>query len=258
MAGREGGSSYERLAADYIASQLKQLKIKPLFKKSYLQEFKFEYDSQTFSSQNVAGIINNKADSTIIIISHYDHIGYGGKLSKSYGLHKIHPGADDNCSGVAANLLLAKKLRKNKDYNYIFLFTGAHEKGLFGAIAFIEENEIILSKILLVINLDMVGRLDESSKTMIFETKNFVLPPDTLANYSDEYISFQIKENLVGDQTKFASLGIKTIIISSGIHNDYHKITDTSEKTNTKGISCLVNTIVSYLHVLNKNRNYKL
>lgn len=249
MSGREGGSSDERLAAEYISSSLKSIGIKPFFCKSYLHKFSFTYDLQTFSSQNVAGFINNKADSTIIIISHYDHIGNGGKLSKSYGKIEIHPGADDNCSGVAANLLLAQKIieSKNKEFNYLFLFTGAHEKGLFGAQELFEVRRFTNLKISLVINFDMIGRLDETTNMMIFETQNFELSPDILTKYSENSIEFQNKKNLVGDQTKFAEKDFKTLIISTGIHDDYHKISDTAEKINYRGLVNIVETIDNFL-----------
>jgi arginine utilization protein RocB len=172
LGGRLGGSINEKSAADYIVLQLKKSKIKPFFEKSYIQNFEFTYEGQTHYSQNVAAFIDNKVDSTIIIISHYDHIGNGGKLSKSFGSDKIHPGADDNASGVAANLLLAEKVKKrnNKKFNYIFLFTGAHECGLFGSKYFCEMLDELQLKIKYVINLDMIGRLDEETKTLVFSS----------------------------------------------------------------------------------------
>ncbi len=249
LSGREGGSSYEKAAADYIVLRLKKLRIKPLFGKSYLQNFKFGYDSQNLSSQNAAGYIDNKADSTIIILSHYDHIGKGGKLSKSFVSDKVHPGADDNASGVAVNMLLAEKTRKmhNKKFNYIFLFTGAHEKGLFGAKQFAEFLNNSDFKIKIIINVDMIGRLDSSTKTLIFETNISGISPELLSDYSENNLLFQQKENLTGDHTVFAGLGINTIFFSTGIHSDYHKISDCPGKINFSGTICITDMLINLI-----------
>lgn len=249
LQGREGGTNFEKHAANYIASQLKKNKIKPLFGKSYFQNFDFIYDSINFSSQNIAGYIDNKADSTIIIISHYDHIGHGGKLSKSFGSNEIHPGADDNASGVAANLLISKNLKKknSKKYNYIFLFTGAHEKGLFGSTFFYNYFLVSNYKVKLIINLDMIGRLDANTKTMIFESNDNDITEDLLTKYSTNLIQFQRKQGLIGDHSKFSTTGINCLFLSSGIHSDYHKTSDKKEKINYTGILQIVNSVLNLI-----------
>jgi aminopeptidase-like protein len=245
LAGREGGSSYEKHAADNIVSQLKKHKVKPFFTKSYFQQFNFEYDSKSLTSQNIAGFINNKADSTIIIISHYDHIGKGGKLSKSYGKTQIHPGADDNASGVAMNLLLAKKIKKhgNKNYNYLFLFTGAHEIGLYGAKDFLDYLQKSEIKTKLIINIDMVGRLDENTSTLIYETNSDLITQNLLESIPSNLV-FQKKENLTGDHSIFSGLGINIFFLSTGIHSDYHRITDTPGKINYQGMIQITNFVL--------------
>lgn len=251
MAGREGGSPEEKLAADYIVSQLKQLKVKPFFNKSYIQEFNFEYDSKPLTSQNVAGFINNKADSTIIIISHYDHIGYGGRLSKSFGKTAIHPGADDNASGVAVILLLAKQLKRkdSKNYNYIFLFSGAHEIGLYGAKALLDNLQKSGIKAKLIINIDMVGRLDENTRTLIYETNSDLITQNLLESIPSNLV-FQKKENLTGDHSIFSGSGLSTFFLSTGVHSDYHRITDTPDKINYQGMIQITNFVLDLMKSL--------
>ncbi|PLX09662.1 MAG: hypothetical protein C0596_01180 [Marinilabiliales bacterium] len=247
--GRDGGSVYEKYASKYISDELQKLHISPFFEYSYSQYFTFVNKGDTLSSQNIIGRIDNGADSTILIISHYDHIGLGGPRSRSFVSDKVHPGADDNASGVALNLLLAKKIKRkgNKNYNYIFLFTGAHEKGLFGAKYFNDSNANELKSVCLLINLDMIGRLDRETKQMLIFNSKKGFDPYQAFDFPAGELYFQDKEELTGDHSVLSNYKGHVIFFSTGVHEDYHKVSDTPDKLNYKGMHIINNMIFQYL-----------
>ena len=167
LRGRPCCSPYEIEASEFIAAEMR---------KSNLGIVKFQSftllpsDSvKSCKSRNVYCFVNNGSKKTVIIGAHYDHIGMGGVLSKSIGKSGIHPGADDNASGVALVLSLMKSSKQwmNKDFNYLFVNYSAHEIGLFGSAAFAKLAAKKFGKIDLVLNFDMVGRMVESERWLV-------------------------------------------------------------------------------------------
>ena len=121
-------------------------------------------------SKNVVGYLDNKAQYTIVIGAHFDHLGYGedGNSMIRGGDASIHNGADDNASGTSAMIELAFQLKGNKakHYNYLFIGFSAEELGLNGSKYFVENPTISLNSVNYMINMDMVGRMNDSSKTI--------------------------------------------------------------------------------------------
>lgn len=248
MQGREAGTEGAEKAKNYLVNYYKTIGLKPL-KDTYIQKFVFPKDStHTETAMNISGMIDNKANSTIVIGAHYDHLGMGGLKSRSLTTKKIHAGADDNASGVAMMLLLAEQLKKsgNKKFNYLFVAFSAHENGLYGSEAFVNEIIIDLSKIKLMLNFDMVGRLDVTSPILkaTKSEKDFYLD-SLLNNVNHKNFQIKIQDNSLSksDATAFTKNNISSITFSTGIHDDYHKVSDTAEKINYDG----VNTIKEYL-----------
>ena len=129
LKGRATGTDGERKAADYLATRFKDLAITAKGTDGYYQDFNFKpkthpHDSIKFNANDDGsitgrkcdlGYIDNKADKTIIVGAHYDHLGLGGDGSLYRdSIPAIHNGADDNASGVAVLLNLAKKLIKRQ------------------------------------------------------------------------------------------------------------------------------------------------
>ena len=116
------------------------------------------------------GYIDNRAATTVILGAHYDHLGYGedGNSMIRTGEKNIHNGADDNASGTAALIELARKLKTSKatNNNYLFIAFSGEELGLFGSKYFTENPTIDLKTVNYMINMDMVGRLNDSSKVL--------------------------------------------------------------------------------------------
>src|SRR5690606_31559799 len=119
------------------------------------------------TGHNVVGYIDNGAANTVILGAHYDHLGYGEDHNSLYtgSQPQIHNGADDNASGTAALIELGKLLKKSKlkKNNYLFIAFSGEELGLYGSKYYTEHPTIDFSKANYMINMDMVGRLNDST-----------------------------------------------------------------------------------------------
>lgn len=237
MGGRPPGTEYEKNAANYIIDQLADAGI---VYGTYT--FKAPINNDTLTCTNVIGYIDNKADSTIIIGAHYDHLGMGGSKSRDHFKKGIHCGADDNASGVALMLELARSIatngEENKKYNYVFAAFSAHESGLYGSANFIATEQFKQLKTKLYINLDMVGRLNiREQKIKVSYSKGLSLN-EILGTGKQQSITITIDEDnsLKNDYSIFCEVGVPAISITTGLHADYHRISDTADKINYAGI----------------------
>jgi Zn-dependent M28 family amino/carboxypeptidase len=250
--GRAASSLYEDKSAQFIIKKLN--KFNRQFQ-TQIQQFNYvRVDSGSIKkSKNLYSYIDNKANNTILIGAHYDHLGMGDGLSRSYGKKGIHNGADDNASGVALVLSLAQKFTKweNKKYNYLFVFYSAHEIGLFGSAAFSKFAQDHFKPIVLALNFDMIGRLDMNQKILNIYGINTLLNNqlkliNTLSfdgiirtNFSDKIYECDLK--------KFAEAKIPSLSFTTGIHSDYHKITDDEDQINYFGILQIEKYIIQLL-----------
>ncbi len=189
---------------------------------------------------NVTGYINNGAAYTIIIGAHYDHLGYGEDHNSLWtGTPAIHNGADDNASGTASVIELARMLKnaKLKNNNYLFICFSGEELGLYGSKYFTEHPAINLSSINYMINSDMVGRLNDSTHTITIG--GFGTSPVWGNILSEKTKAFDIKFDSSGigpsDHTSFYLKNIPVLFFFTGTHKDYHKPTDDIEKINFTG-----------------------
>lgn len=238
--GRATASIYEDKSANFICKKFKEFK---RFKPKY-QPFNYSRkDSATIkTAKNVYCYIDNNAKTTILIGAHYDHLGMGEGISRSYNKKGIHNGADDNASGVALLLGLSKKFKswENKKYNYLFVCYSAHEIGLFGSEAFSKFSKENFKPIALALNFDMVGRLDEDRKVMnvygrqtLTNTQNkkmefAAFDGNLMTNFSDKIYECDLKT--------FAENNIACLSFTTGIHSDYHTITDDEVFINYNGM----------------------
>ena len=185
LKGRATGTEGEMKAAEFIAKRFKDMGVSSKGTDGYLQKFSFlpktdphkdtEYVSMnsdsTITGTNVIGFLDNKADKTIIIGAHYDHLGLGGTGSLHRGDTEIHNGADDNASGVSVMLNLASKLKgKHLNNNYLFIAFSGEEMGLLGSNYFVKNPTIDTKAVNYMINMDMVGRLKEDKTIAVYGT----------------------------------------------------------------------------------------
>ena len=149
LGGRYPGTAGDSLASAYIVDQLRSLKLKPVIKvkheQGYYQDFNFTKHEQEIKTHNILAVLPGKdkhlKHEYIVVGSHYDHLGMGGQGSGSRrpDTLAVHPGADDNASGDAVVLQLAKYFKqKGSPRSIIFAFFGAEEQGLIGSKQFLE------------------------------------------------------------------------------------------------------------------------
>ena len=209
---------------------------------------------------NVIGYIDNGAATTVVLGAHFDHLGYGedGNSMLRTGEKLIHNGADDNASGTAALIELARILKasKSKNSNYLFIAFSGEELGLYGSKFFTEHPTVNLATINYMINMDMVGRLNDSTKSLA--VGGFGTSPAwaTVIKPNEKKLPFVIKIDSSGtgpsDHTSFYRKDIPVLFFFTGQHRDYHRPTDDAERINYDGELLIVNYINSLIASLNK------
>ncbi len=193
------------------------------------------------TGHNVVAFKDNGAANTIIIGAHYDHLGYGEDHNSLYtGTDaQIHNGADDNASGTAAVIELSKMLTaaKYKNNNYLFISFSGEELGLFGSKFFTEHPSVDLTKINYMINLDMVGRLNDSTHGLTIGGYGTSPEWGNILNADDKYFRIKFDSSGTGpsDHTSFYRKDIPVLFFFTGIHSDYHKPADDADKINYWG-----------------------
>jgi len=197
--------------------------------------------AKTKFGHNVIGYINNKATNTIILGAHYDHLGYGEDHNSLYTGNSpmIHNGADDNASGTAALIELAKKLKKSsyKKYNYLLVSFSGEELGLFGSKYFTDHAGLDLKTVNYMINMDMVGRLNDSTHGLTIGGYGTSPIWGKIINTKDAYFKINADSSGSGpsDHTSFYRKDIPVLFFFTGSHKDYHKPTDDADKINYEG-----------------------
>ena len=233
----------------YTISQLEQRLISDRKPVSFIvqEEITASTDlvKQTVTTQNVAGILYGSdprlKEEIIVIGAHYDHLGFGGAHSGSRRPDTlvIHNGADDNASGVAAILEIIEKLKAEQTKlkrSILFLSFGAEEMGLLGSKYFVNNPLVDLGKIKLMFNLDMVGRLDSTTKAItVGGTGTAVGLSDLVQQFSEgEDLNVKLSSEGYGpsDHTSFYVENIPVLFFFTGVHEDYHTPEDDVEKIN--------------------------
>lgn len=215
------------------------------------------------TGHNVVGYIDNGASRTVILGAHFDHLGYGedGNSRLTTGEQQIHNGADDNASGTAALIELARMLKSSKDKknNYLFIAFSGEELGLFGSKYFTDHPTIDLGKADYMINMDMVGRLNDS--THVLTIGGYGTSPAWSAvfasfNKKNSGLVFKYDSSGTGpsDHTSFYRKDIPVLFYFTGLHSDYHKPTDDFDKINYNGELQVIKNIFAVIGFLN-NKN---
>ena len=256
LMGRETGKEGADLAAAYLEKRMRDLQLQPYDKDGdFMQDFSFkprkdphaevEFGAVTDSSlnaQNLLGFIDNGGSRTVILGAHYDHLGMGGEGSLYRGEPAVHNGADDNASGVAVLLKLAKMLQERPEArdNYLILLFSGEEMGLLGSNFFAKNPTVDLEQVAYMINLDMVGRLREDKTLSISGTGTTPVWPQVLNSLNPGF-NLVLSESGVGpsDHTSFYLQDIPVLHFFTGQHEDYHKPSDDAEKLNYQGMEAI-------------------
>jgi Zn-dependent M28 family amino/carboxypeptidase len=194
------------------------------------------------AATNVAAYINNGAVNTVVIGAHYDHLGYNEDKNALDTGHVIHNGADDNASGTAALLEIARLLHQKSptNNNYLFLHFSGEELGLLGSKYWIE-NPTTTGPINYMINMDMVGRYDTSHKLTVGGY-------GTSSKWSQIWkavstplvVKFDSTGSGPSDHASFYRAGVPVQFFFTGSHPDYHKASEDADKINYEATAQIV------------------
>ena len=295
LEGRETGKPGQKMAAEYIANQFKKIGIPPYKRKTYYQKFKVKSErhickcddcdlaffkrifksNQTIRGENVLGYIEGSdlKDELLIITAHYDHLGKHDSL--------IFNGADDDASGVSAALeiaeafMLAKKSGYGPRRSILIMPVSGEEKGLLGSRYYTDNPIYPLENTVANLNIDMIGRLDDWH-----DNGNYVylIGSDRLS-YDLHNLNEKINDDYVGidldyrfndkddpnryyyrsDHYNFAKNNIPVIFYFNGVHEDYHKPSDTIEKLDFDKINTITKLIfLTAWEIANRDDRIKL
>jgi hypothetical protein len=263
LEGRATGTDGERKAADYIAERFAKSGVLPKGEEGYFQDFSVidkdnphdvsfgSGEQGEISVRNVIGYIDNSVKNTVVLGAHYDHLGYGEIGSLHTGAPEIHNGADDNASGIAALLWLAESLKKQDNrHNYLFIAFSGEEHGLWGSNYFMKNPTVDPEDISFMINMDMVGRLNDEKQLAIHGTGTSPEWNAVIENVKIKDVQPVLKEGGVGpsDHTSFYLEGIPVLHFFTGQHQDYHKPSDDEERINYEGLNIVSHFILSIIN----------
>jgi Zn-dependent M28 family amino/carboxypeptidase len=178
---------------------------------------------------------------TVIVGAHYDHLGYGGSNSAAPGDATIHHGADDNGSGTAMLVEVARILAEEGPYprSILFVAFSGEERGLLGSAHYTANAAVPLTDTVAMVNLDMVGRYD-GGKLIIHGTGTGT-GLDAMVDRLVATHGFDVTKDPGGfgpsDHASFYAKKIPVLHVFTGTHSDYHRPTDTAEKINYDGMT---------------------
>ena len=266
LEGRETGQKGQKMAADYIKNHFKNIGVPPYKRNTYYQHFKVKNGRHTckcddcdidflkkilrsnkwIKGENVLAYIEGTdlKEELIIITAHYDHLG----------IHegKVYNGADDDGSGTVAAMeiaeafMLAKKDGNGPRRSILVMCVSGEEKGLLGSKYYTDHPIYPLDKTVANLNIDMIGRVDDWHENGDYV---YLIGADMLSQELHD-ISEQVNEEFIGleldytfneeddpnryyyrsDHYNFAKNNIPVIFYFNGVHEDYHKVTDTVDK----------------------------
>jgi hypothetical protein len=247
LAGRGLGTPELDRAAEYIAGQFRAAGLRPGGDGgSWLQTWQEPVEplGRMVTLKNVVAVLPGsdpeRAGESLVIGAHYDHLGRGEYGARAVDRGTIHPGADDNASGVALMLELARVLAGTPPARSIVFvaFTG-EETGRLGSRHYVEHaGAYPTDRAIAMINLDTVGRLGNNPLT-VFGTgsaQEWVHIWRGAGHVSGVSIAYVEDDFGSGDQTSFISAGVPAVQLFSGVHEDFHRPGDTLDKIDLPGL----------------------
>ncbi len=217
---------------------------------TYALKMQVDLLQENITAHNVIGFLDNKAENTVIIGAHYDHLGYGNGGNSLDGAGQIHNGADDNASGTAALLELARLLKKSKikNNNYLFIAFSGEEAGLLGSKYWLQNPSIRINPNYMI-NMDMVGRYDKDKKLTIGGFGTAPLWGQVMASLKFPEIEIRIDSSGTGpsDHASFYRSKIPVLFFFTNGHTDYHKATDDYDKINYAAESSIIQYVFALI-----------
>ncbi|MFT4153724.1 M28 family peptidase [Parafilimonas sp.] len=205
-------------------------------------------------AHNVVGYIDFNAPTTVVIGAHYDHLGYGEDGNSLDGAGQIHNGADDNASGTAAMMELARILynTKARNNNYLFIAFSGEELGLLGSKYWLQHASADIN-MNYMINLDMVGRYSADRKLTIGGYGTSPTWGEVFQTTTDPNLEIKFDSSGSGpsDHAAFYNDSVPVLFFFTNSHADYHKATDDADKINYKDETEIVDYIVNIINAAN-------
>lgn len=190
---------------------------------------------------------SDPAAEAIVVGAHYDHLGLGMGASLDPAPEgKLHPGADDNASGVSALLELARRLSgQTLRRAVIFAAFGAEEQGTLGSLHFVKSPPLPLERIAAMVNMDMVGRLRDDALDVHGVGTSPLWP--RLLEQANAAAGLKLKTREGGygpsDHSPFYAAGKPVLAVFTGVHADYHRPTDTAARVDAAGTARVVDLV---------------
>jgi hypothetical protein len=216
--------------------------------KGWTLDARVAIERKQVTTRNVVGVLEGAgplAEETVVVGAHYDHLGRGGLLSGSLAFlsKDIHNGADDNASGTALVLELARRLARRPDplpRRVVFVAFSGEERGLLGSKHYVEHPLYPLASTVLMANFDMVGRLNGNNELTLYGTGT-TPGLDLLVDALGRSAGFTVKKIAEGhgpsDQESFYLKNIPVVFAFTGTHRDYHRPSDDTERINFAGMA---------------------
>ncbi|HTK55330.1 MAG TPA: M20/M25/M40 family metallo-hydrolase [Gemmatimonadales bacterium] len=253
LAGRKLGSPGADSAADYLARRFQRIGLQP-GPQGWFQSFTVDPTAPAAAhaglangagGRNVVAVLIGRdrhlRDEIIVVGAHYDHLGLGGFGSMSPdSTGKVHNGADDNASGVAAILAIAKRLKDHRPARTVVFiaFTG-EEEGLLGSSYYVKHPLYPMARTVAMLNFDMVGRLRDD-KLIVYGAATSNEWPRLLDSLNAGY-HFDLKASGDGygpsDHASFYAMKRPVLHFFTDLHEDYHRTTDDYALISTEGIA---------------------
>ena len=264
--GRAVGSTGADVAALFIAHRYIELGLQGAFPvacptspcgSALFQPFEVEGLGAKNVLAYIAGSERELRGRFVLVGAHYDHLGRSPDRSLDPERQvRVRPGADDNASGTAAVLEIARRLARDPPpMSVIFAHFDAEELGMLGSREFVESPSVPLDSIAAMINLDMIGRLgSEPLQVEVAPTADHLA---ALVNHVAGEAGLSLRPTQVlrqrSDHSRFSEARVPALAFFTGLHPDYHRITDTSDKVDILGIGRVVDLTEALVRALGES-----
>ncbi|MGQ0733703.1 MAG: M28 family peptidase [Acidobacteriota bacterium] len=260
LEGRRSGTPGNLAARAWVVAQFREAGLAAITA-DHQMPFSFTRDDVAVTGVNVVGLCRGTGapdDGTIVVSAHYDHVGVRGG--------EIHPGADDNASGVAVLLALARRcISAPWTHDAIFVAFDAEEMGLRGARAFVGSPPVAKARLALNVNLDMISR-SSTRELYAAGTSHYPgLKPPLEAVAARAAISLRLGHDTPGangsarndwtmqsDHAAFHAAGIPFVYFGVEDHQDYHRPTDTAERVDQDFFRHAAQTVLDAVTALDR------
>jgi aminopeptidase YwaD len=216
--------------------------------------YRLAWDRDLRSGHNALALLDNPGTERLVVIgAHYDHLGYGGSGSLYTGGPAIHNGADDNASGVAGVLEIARGLLQGPaGSDYLFIAFSGEEMGLYGSKHYVKSELFDSLKVAYMVNLDMIGRLNPTERKLVIDGASSSPAFSVVERLQRDSVVILPGGSSMGssDHMSFALEGIPSLHFFTGTHADYHKPSDDADKVNYEGIASVVGLVLDLVDSL--------